>query len=149
MTFADRVNLRSVAYINRPAGRGGKGSALVWTGKELAVLAGDPIGYETHPFARSRIDKTQPFDEMVGELQEIVAAARSPVDRIRLRLKSDFAKDADRPWHMMGRRHQQPSLAALRRHQGLGNRTHFPIDPRERRVKLSHKLGLFIKIAVA
>jgi hypothetical protein len=47
---------------------------------ELAGLAGDPIGYETHPFARCRIDKDQPFGEMVGKLQEIVAAARSPVD---------------------------------------------------------------------
>jgi len=28
-------------------------SAPVWTGKELAGLAGDPIGHKTHPFARS------------------------------------------------------------------------------------------------
>jgi hypothetical protein len=70
-------------------------SVLVWTGKELAGFAGDPIGQETHPFARSCIDKAQPFGEMVGKLQEIVAPAHSPVDRIRLHVKSDFAKDAD------------------------------------------------------
>src|ERR1700716_3774874 len=89
-------------------------SAPVWTGKELAGLAGDQIGQEPRPFARSRIDEAQPFGEMVGKFQEVAAPARSPVDRIRLHFKSDFAKDADRPWHMMGRRHQQPSLAALR-----------------------------------
>jgi hypothetical protein len=71
-------------------------SAPVWTGKELAGLAGDPIGHEPHPFKRSRIDKAQPFDEMIGKPQEIAAPARSPVDRIRLHFKSDFAKDADR-----------------------------------------------------
>jgi hypothetical protein len=68
----------------------------VWTGKELAGLAGDPVGYEPHPFARSRIDKAQPFGKTVGKLQEIAAPARSPVDRIRLHFKSDLAKDADR-----------------------------------------------------
>ena|SRR5712692_7371179 len=71
-------------------------SAPVWTGKELAGLAGDPIGQETHPFARSCIDKAQPIGKMIGKLQEIAAPARSPVDRIRLHFKSDFAKDADR-----------------------------------------------------
>src|SRR5260221_7966634 len=71
-------------------------SVPVWTGKELAGLAGDPIGYEPHPFARRRIDKAQPFGEMVGKLQEIAAPARSPVDRIRLHIKSDLAKDAYR-----------------------------------------------------
>src|SRR6266478_6124872 len=101
----------------------------VWTWKELAGLANDPIGQETHPFARRRIDEGQPFGKMVGKLQEIAAPARSPVDWIRLHFKSDLAKDADRPWHMMGRRHQQPSLAALRRHQGLG------------------KLGVFVRVA--
>ena len=88
-------------------------SAPVWTGKELAGLAGDPIGQETQPFARSRIDKTQPIGKMVGKLQEVVTPARSPVDRIRIHVKSDLSKDADRPWHMMGRRHQQPSLAKV------------------------------------
>ena len=53
-------------------------SVPVWTGKKLAGLVGDPIGHETHPFARSRIDKTQPVDEMVGKLQEIVAFASRP-----------------------------------------------------------------------
>ena len=43
-------------------------SAPVWTGKELAGLAGDPIGQETHPFARSRVDEGQPFGKMVGKL---------------------------------------------------------------------------------
>src|ERR1700730_7858013 len=71
-------------------------SAPVWTGKKLAGLAGDPIGHETHPFARSRIDEGQPFGKMVGKLQEIAAPARSPVDRIRIHFKSDLAKDADR-----------------------------------------------------
>jgi hypothetical protein len=31
-------------------------SAPVWTGKELAGFAGDPVGQETHPFARRRIE---------------------------------------------------------------------------------------------
>jgi hypothetical protein len=48
-------------------------SAPVWTGKELAGLAGDPLGEQTHPFARSRIDEGQPFGKMVGKLQEIAA----------------------------------------------------------------------------
>jgi hypothetical protein len=43
-------------------------SAPVWTGKELAGLAGDPIGHETHPFARSRVGQGQPFGKMVGKL---------------------------------------------------------------------------------
>ena len=42
-------------------------SAPVWTGKKLAGLAGDPIGEETHPFARSRVDEGQPFGKMVGK----------------------------------------------------------------------------------
>src|SRR5712664_2869622 len=86
---------------------------------------------------------------MVGKLQEIVVAARSPVDRIQIHLKSDFAKDADRPWHMMGRRHQQLSLAARRRHEGLGNRTPLHIRPARTSRELGHQLGLFIKIADA
>jgi hypothetical protein len=36
-------------------------SAPIWTGKELAGLAGDPVGHEPHPFARSRSDDGQPF----------------------------------------------------------------------------------------
>ena len=48
-------------------------SAPVWTGKKLAGLAGDPIGHEPHPFARSRIDKAQPFGKTVGKLQQIAA----------------------------------------------------------------------------
>src|SRR6266699_2519049 len=91
-----------------------------WTGKERTGFAGDPIGQETHPFARGNIDKAQPFDEMIRKFPEIVAPAHSPVDRIRLHLKPDLAKDADRPWHMKSRRHQKPPLAALRRYQGLG-----------------------------
>ncbi len=71
-------------------------SAPVWTGKELAGLAGDPIGHEAHPLTCSRIDEGQPFGKMVGKPQQIAAPARSPVDRIRLHFKSDLAKDADR-----------------------------------------------------
>jgi hypothetical protein len=71
-------------------------SGPVRTGKERAGFAGDPVGQEPHPFARRRIDKTQPIGKMVGKLQEVVTPAGSPVDRIRLHFKSDFAKDADR-----------------------------------------------------
>src|SRR5260221_11936923 len=45
----------------------------VWTGKELAGLAGDPVGHEPHPFAPSRIDKAQPFGKMIGKLHHVAA----------------------------------------------------------------------------
>jgi hypothetical protein len=48
-------------------------SALDWTGEEFGGLAGDPIGYKTHPFAGSRIDPGQPSSEEAGKSQKIAA----------------------------------------------------------------------------
>jgi hypothetical protein len=45
-----------------------------------------------------------------------------------------------------GRDQRSPLFGDTR---ALETEHHFTIDPREPRVKLSHKLGLFIKIAVA
>jgi hypothetical protein len=72
---------------------------------------------------------------MVGKLQEIVAAARSPVDPDTTPNQS--ARSSEDWWLPQSHARTTDMLSLLN------------TDPRDPRVKLSHKLGHFIKIAVA
>jgi hypothetical protein len=74
---------------------------------------------------------------MVRKLQEIVATARSPVDPDTTPNQSARSSE-DFDWWLPQSHARTTDMLSL-----------LNTDPREPRVKLSHKLGLFIKIAVA
>src|ERR1700733_11925752 len=88
--------------------------------QQVVDLAGEPISRKAYPFANTDVRALQPFGGDRRKRQEFFALSGAPVDRIRLHGKPGLSKQADRSRHMICRRQQQPSLAAFRRSNRLG-----------------------------
>src|SRR5262249_51364098 len=91
-----------------------------WRGKERRAHPEKPVGQQSGPFAHGCVGPSQTFADARKRTQSVNRPGLAPVDRIRLDRKARFAKDADRPRHMIGRGYQQPALARLRPRQILG-----------------------------
>src|SRR5215471_1045071 len=88
--------------------------------KELRAAPREPIDRKSDPFAHGGVASSQPVAYAHKQAQRVVGSARAPIDRVGFDRKAGLAEDADRPRQVMGRRHQQPTLARLGLGDGLG-----------------------------